>query len=134
MKVLYLNTANKIVKMGLVSSDKSKFIEFEQNNDLVDNLSEKIDSFLKKNKIEFGDLTHLSVFKGPGGFTSLRIGIVTINTMAYLLKIPIIEIAQNQENNLENIIRKKISKKDFKEIVLPFYGKEPNITKPKNSK
>lgn len=131
MKVLYLNTADKIIKMGLIEDNKSKFIEFEQNNDLAESLSEKIEKFLNENKADFKDLTCLSVFRGPGGFTSLRIGIVTINTMAYLLKIPVIEIAQNQENAPVNIIRKKLSKKDFKSMVLPFYGKEPNITKPK---
>lgn len=39
--------------------------------------------------LKFEDLTALFVVKGPGPFTSLRVGITIVNTLGYLLEIPI---------------------------------------------
>jgi tRNA threonylcarbamoyl adenosine modification protein YeaZ len=131
MKVLYINTASKIASLGLLIDDDFTFEQFEQDNNLAEVLDEKIAKFLKKNRYTFKDLTHVAVFKGPGGFTSLRIGVVMANITADVLNIPIIEISEKEENKIPEIIKEKIGNKNFKKLVLPFYGKEPNITKPK---
>jgi len=61
----------------------------------------------------------------------LRIGIATVNAMAWALNIPIIGV--ENKNNLDNLtlIKKSFKlfkiKKHFKQI-LPVYGSEPNIT------
>src|SRR5690348_3148525 len=39
---------------------------------------------------EFSDLKGVIVFKGPGSFTGLRIGITVANTVAYAQSIPIV--------------------------------------------
>lgn len=39
------------------------------------------------------DLDLLSVANGPGSFTGLRIGVVTIKAMAYALNIPVVEVS-----------------------------------------
>lgn len=131
MKILYLNTADEIVRLGIITEDSSNYLEFKQNNNLVEILDDRIEAFLMKHRLFFKDLTHLAVFKGPGSFTSLRIGIVTANTASSILGIPLIEIAEKEEKKLEKNIKNKIKKRDFKKQILPFYGKEPNITKPK---
>ncbi|EKD47644.1 MAG: peptidase M22 glycoprotease [uncultured bacterium] len=55
--------------------------------------SSKILPYVEKTMSELGltfkDLTALFVVKGPGPFTSLRVGITIVNTLEYLLKIPI---------------------------------------------
>ena len=81
------------------------------------------------------------VVQGPGGFTSLRIGIATANAMAWALQIPIIGVESNIKSLVisdkeiresdEKLIKsglKKIKKiKKFRQV-LPKYGREPNIT------
>jgi tRNA threonylcarbamoyl adenosine modification protein YeaZ len=73
-------------------------------------------------------LSGIIVFRGPGSFTGLRIGITTANTIAYALKIPI--VGTNGENWLDDGM-KKLAKKLSDKIVLPEYGAPANITKPR---
>ncbi|WP_252891042.1 tRNA (adenosine(37)-N6)-threonylcarbamoyltransferase complex dimerization subunit type 1 TsaB [Thermoclostridium stercorarium] len=39
------------------------------------------------------DLDMLAVANGPGSFTGLRIGVVTIKAMAYALNLPVVEVS-----------------------------------------
>jgi tRNA A37 threonylcarbamoyladenosine modification protein TsaB len=43
---------------------------------------------MKEVGLKYEDLTNLACTVGPGGFTSLRIGITAVNTLAYALGIP----------------------------------------------
>jgi tRNA threonylcarbamoyladenosine biosynthesis protein TsaB len=78
-----------------------------------------------------GDLATLSgivIFKGPGSFTGLRIGITTANTLAYSLNVPIVgSVGKNWRTDG----LKKLDDKQNDKIVLPEYGALPHITKPK---
>jgi tRNA threonylcarbamoyladenosine biosynthesis protein TsaB len=70
----------------------------------------------------------LIVFRGPGSFTGLRIGIATMNTIAYAEKIPI--VGAGGENWLaEGIDKLKIGENE--KVVLPEYGASAHITRPK---
>jgi len=48
-----------------------------------------IDEFLKENNINLQDLKAITVFRGPGSFTGLRVGISIANTLTFVLGIPI---------------------------------------------
>lgn len=88
----------------------------------------RLEAFLQTNGKTFADLNGLLVFRGPGSFTGLRIGITVMNTIAYAQNIPIVgtdggdwlddgvSYLQNEENH---------------QVVLPKYGAEARITKPK---
>jgi tRNA threonylcarbamoyladenosine biosynthesis protein TsaB len=76
----------------------------------------------------FGALTGLLVFRGPGSFTGLRIGIATMNTIAYAQKIPIVGAVGEQW--LADGVQALASHHNDR-IVLPEYGHEANITKPR---
>jgi tRNA threonylcarbamoyl adenosine modification protein YeaZ len=56
-----------------------------------DALTDKIQSYLKKNKINFSDLNLIAVDKGPGSFTGCRIAANVAKTLAYGLKLQIFE-------------------------------------------
>jgi len=51
-----------------------------------------IDKILKKNNIEFKNLSAVAVSKGPGSYTGLRIGVSTAKGICYALNIPLIAI------------------------------------------
>lgn len=44
---------------------------------------------LKKNKVNFKDLTQIEVNPGPGSFTGTRVGVAVANAMGYALNIPV---------------------------------------------
>ncbi|MBU0597723.1 tRNA (adenosine(37)-N6)-threonylcarbamoyltransferase complex dimerization subunit type 1 TsaB [Patescibacteria group bacterium] len=92
-----------------------------------------IEQVMSENKIKTSDLSGIGVVAGPGGFTSLRIGIIIANALSYALKIPIIGFKKDQFNGLPDLAKKcakKITKSKIHSVA-PFYGREPNITKPK---
>lgn len=112
---------------------KSKKIEMKIKGK-SDELLVLVDRVLKKNKMKPGDLGGIAVISGPGSFTALRQGIVAANTISYVLEIPVAGIRLDEFSNddeLITVIYEKIKKAKVGEIVLPFYGGEPNITTPR---
>ncbi len=133
--ILVINTAEKgKIIIGL----KEKGRIFWQEQKIQYHESEKllagVDKFLKSKKGQLNDLKGIMVVIGPGGFTSLRVGVIIANTLAFALKIPVAGFKQTEFKNKKDLVKKGIKKlKNSKgRMVLPFYGKEPHITKPKN--
>ncbi len=48
-----------------------------------------IESLLKKEKLNFTDITDINVNTGPGSFTGVRVGISIANTLSFLYNIPV---------------------------------------------
>ena len=44
---------------------------------------------LKKNRVNFSDLTAIEVNPGPGSFTGTRVGVSVANTLGFALSIPV---------------------------------------------
>ena len=107
---LYLDTSTPETILKL--NDK------EYREPLGNELAEKLLEFLKEKLAEndktFNDLTEITFMSGPGSFTGLRIGASVVNTLATELNIPLYDHNGNQQK-----------------IILPNYGREANITKPK---
>lgn len=76
-----------------------------------------INKLLKLKKIKLTQLQKIIVANSGGSFTSLRIGVITANTLAYALHIPV---------EAENKIKKNKKFSDYS-IVEPLYDREPNI-------
>jgi tRNA threonylcarbamoyladenosine biosynthesis protein TsaB len=102
--------------------------EWEAHRKLADTIHVKIAELLQSNKLDWNDITSLMVYKGPGSFTGLRIGITVANTIAYAQSIPIVGI--EGDNWLKDGLQLLQNATDNK-IVLPEYGGSINITTPK---
>lgn len=76
----------------------------------------------------FQGLTGLIVFRGPGSFTGLRIGITVMNTIAYVKQIPIVG-AETKTWLQKGTSR--LAKNANDQIVLPEYDRPANVTFPK---
>ncbi len=95
-----------------------------------------IEKLLKKKKNSLKKIKGIIVVSGPGGFTSLRIGLATANTIGYAHKISVVGVKLPEGDNCncrlqEGMIKEgiKLLKKAKKfKVVMPFYGQEPNIT------
>lgn len=81
-----------------------------------------IDRLLKSKKVKLSALKKIIVANQGGSFTSLRIGVITANALAYALKIPV---------EAEPKTSKKNKKFGRYSIVEPIYSSEPNIGKTK---
>ncbi len=133
MFLLYINTAERdFLKFALINK-KSEVFLFEKNvsNKQSENTLFLLDKFLKKNRIKLAKLEKIIVNRGPGSFTSVRIGVVLANTLSNSLKIPVIGIDNfNPEKKSDYIKLLNIESKE--EFVKPFYYKEANITQAKS--
>ena len=98
---LYINTSQfeKIV-LALLNKD-GKILELK-NIKAKYKQSEKLLSEIDKLKFKNKNLDGVIVVVGPGGFTSLRIGVATANAMAWSLNIPILGIEKKTIWTIKN--------------------------------
>lgn len=128
--ILALKTASMETELALLNSDGSKIgqTEWQSGRELSEQLLSKIEALLTSHNLGFNDLTGIVAFEGPGSFTSLRIGLTVANTIAYAQAIPIVGAAG--QNWLKDGLNKLKSAKPG-HYIMPHYGAEANITKPK---
>lgn len=99
-----------------------------------DKLLQVVDKLLRRNKFKIKNINGIIVVSGPGSFTAVRTGVVVANAIGFALHIPVADVKLSEFKNEEELIRvglQKLKKIKSGKIVLPFYGKEPNITKPR---
>lgn len=120
--ILYIDTTqNNLIEIGL--KDKNKFIvkkKFSSRRTQAEKLLPAIAKLLKDNQLKLSDLKSLEVANQGGSFTSLRIGVVTANALAYALAIPI----RGDKDRAKKVKNGKFSSN----VVGPEYGGEPKIT------
>ncbi len=110
---LFLEKNNKIVKKKTVIADRRQ----------AEKLLPAIELLLKSVKLGLKEIEKIKVNHKGNSFTSLRIGILTANALAYALgiKVETLEISKNKVKKL----------KDFN-IVIPEYNSDPDIKIKKN--
>ena len=127
--ILALRTDKPISELYLCDgTDVTATYEWEAHRQLADTIHIKIEELLTANNLTWADITGLVVFKGPGSFTGLRIGITVANTIAYAQAVPI--VGAEGDNWLQKGLQQLQNSADNK-IVLPEYGGSINITTPK---
>jgi tRNA threonylcarbamoyladenosine biosynthesis protein TsaB len=101
---------------------------WQAHKELSVTILEQISNILQRNGFDFQDVSGLIVYQGPGSFTGLRIGITVANTFAYSRQVPIVG-AQGPDWIQSGY--SKIGKAEIGQYVMPEYGGEANITKPR---
>ena len=90
---------------------------------------QKIKELLNANDKKLEQIEGLVVFKGPGSFTGLRIGISVANALADSLKIPI--VGSTGSDWVMDAIASLKNGGTNDQLVLPEYGAPPHVTTPK---
>ena len=132
--VLASDTTESDPGIGLIGPNILKIKTWVSIRNQSQELLPNIDKLLKKNKIKSEQLKWVSVNLGPGSFTGLRVGISIANTFGYGLNIPTIgqaNILGDIKNRLKVLLELKTASKFFKQV-LPEYGRDLRITKPKH--
>ncbi len=136
--ILLISTENNARFSLAVGQEKiSKIKVVEKPYHQVELLLKEIDRLIKSKSGKI-NLNGIIVVQGPGQFSALRTGITTANALAYSLDIPIVgvELKKNWLKLTEKEKLEKVWQTGFKElktakigtIIIPKYGKEPNIT------
>lgn len=116
---LLINTAENN-KISLSLKDGDIFIDeitVDAKLTQAEKLLPLIDEILIKNKIKLLDIEKIGVVNQGEGFTSLRIGVITANALAYALGVPVFSTIDGLINT------------DCKfNVIRPIYNREPNIT------
>lgn len=108
-------------ELGEVQSQKV----WQADRTLARDLPGEIDELVDNN---YEQLSGIVVYKGPGSFTGLRIGITVANAIAYGQSLPIVAVAG--DNWLTDGINQLKDGSDDR-IALPEYGAAPHITPPR---
>lgn len=133
--ILVINTAVPgEIFVALFDGEKIKKLKKKGHSDQV---LAAVDRMFKKSKIKMEEIIGIAAVSGPGSFTAVRQGVVVANTLGYLFDASVVGVKLNEfktEDELLKIGYKKIRAAKSASIILPFYGGEPNITKPKKWK
>lgn len=130
MIILTIRTDKSEAELGVFESSKQlDYFKWQADRQLADTIHKKITEILNKLSIKLSDVEGIVCFEGPGSFTGLRIGLSVANALAFALNIPI--VASGGDDWAATGIKELLSGKNQK-IVLPKYGSEPNVTKPRH--
>jgi tRNA threonylcarbamoyladenosine biosynthesis protein TsaB len=129
MFILTIRTDKPEAEIGLFDGNtKLAYSKWPAHRQLAETIHLKIKELLESQGRGLNDLGGLAAYKGPGSFTGLRIGLSVANTLADSLDLPI--VSGNGEKWIEKACG-RLAKGEDERIVLPEYGAEPHITKPK---
>jgi tRNA threonylcarbamoyladenosine biosynthesis protein TsaB len=129
MLVLIIRTDKPEAEIGLFNeTEKLSYITWQAHRQLAETIHLKIKQLLEDSSKTLKDLEAIAVFKGPGSFTGLRIGLSVANAFAAGLQIPI--VGTSGENWITDGLS-RLQSDENEEIVLPEYGAPVKTTKPR---
>ena len=126
--ILLWNSAAMTVQCTIITGDSTDTTEWEAGHDLARDMLAYLRDQLRHHGGSFTDITGIGVFKGPGSYTGLRIGLTVLNTLADSEHIPIIGAIGDTWQ--QDCLRRLRNGEDDK-IVLPEYGGDAHVTKPR---
>jgi tRNA threonylcarbamoyladenosine biosynthesis protein TsaB len=126
MLILTLRSDKPEAEIGLFN-DRAQiaYISWQADRQLAETIHEKLQAVLKAHSYNLHDVKAVAVYKGPGSFTGLRIGISVANALAEGLQVPIVATAGN---NWRIQALKQLGKGANEHSVVPKYGSPPHIT------
>lgn len=128
--ILTIKTDNPEAEVSLVDNDANQIASeiWHGHKELSITILEKLNLILEEAGQLWDDISGIVVYEGPGSFTGLRIGITVANTIAYAQKTPIVGSTGSEWINVGIA---KLENSEVGRFVVPVYGGEANITKPR---
>lgn len=129
MTILTIRTDKPEAEIGLYDGQKQlQYETWEAHRKLAETIHSKIQDLLMSQSLTVQQIQGIVIFKGPGSFTGLRIGLSVANALAYGLNAPI--VATQGDEWIEVGIKQLLSGANDG-VALPEYGAPVHITNPK---
>lgn len=126
MLIITIRTDKPEAEIGLFNDQEQlAYFTWQAHRELAETLHQKIDDLLTDNQKKLKDIQGVVVFKGPGSFTGLRIGITVANALAYSLNVPIVS---NEDPDWLQTGIKRLLDDESEAVAQPEYGALPHIT------
>lgn len=130
MIILAIKTDNPVAELSLWNdSNELGVFSWEAHRQLADTIHVKLLELLDSQTLDLRDIEGIIVYKGPGSFTGLRIGISVANALAYSLNRPI--ASEGGDSDWKTCAIERLINGDNEQTAVPFYGADANITAPK---
>jgi tRNA threonylcarbamoyladenosine biosynthesis protein TsaB len=130
MIILTLRTDKPEAEIGLFDgANELATLAWPAHRQLAETVHLQIKKLLDASSMTLPDLGGIVVFRGPGSFTGLRIGICVANALATGLGLPI--VGAEGKDWAQQGISELLGGKNEK-LVVPDYGSPPHTTKPKH--
>lgn len=123
--IMLLDTSTPLCRLYLVDNDQTVTAEWQADRELAKHLLAYVRDQLSAHGRQWTDITGIGVFRGPGSFTGLRIGLTVMNTLADAEQIPIVG-EDGDDWQRQSLERLRAGENDH--VVLPLYGSDPHIT------
>ncbi len=95
---------------------------------LAETIHTRIKDLLSENDTTIQQIDALVIYRGPGSFTGLRIGISLANALASSRSIPI--VGESGDSWIETGIKQLLNQYNNRQVT-PLYGGDPHITQPR---
>lgn len=122
--IILLDTSTATCRLTTVDGESSNNFDWEAGRTLARGLL----AFIQEKVGDVKNISGIGIMRGPGSFTGLRIGMAVANTLADGLGIPI--VGETGDSWRESALGRLSSGEDD-QVILPFYGGDAHITKPK---
>ena len=122
--IILLDTSTVICHLTTVDGESSNNFDWEAGRTLARGLL----AFIQEKVGDVKNISGIGIMRGPGSFTGLRIGMAVANTLADGLGVPI--VGETGDSWRESALGRLSSGEDD-QVILPFYGGDAHITKPK---
>ena len=122
--IILLDTSTATCRLTTVDGESSNNFDWEAGRTLDRGLL----AFIQEKVGDVKNISGIGIMRGPGSFTGLRIGMAVANTLADGLGIPI--VGETGDSWRESALGRLSSGEDD-QVILPFYGGDAHITKPK---
>lgn len=126
MITLCLKTDNPLAELYLYDDHALLAHEkWEAHRILAETLHAKIETILKNAQTDLQHIEKIIVFRGPGSFTGLRIGLSVANALGYAISVPVIGAEG------EDWLSARYDPMTEFVPQMPLYGSDPHITQQK---
>lgn len=122
--IILLDTSTPTCRLTTVDGESSNNFEWEAGRTLARGLL----VFIQEKVGDVKNISGIGIMRGPGSFTGLRIGMAVANTLADGLGVPI--VGETGDSWRESALG-RLSFGEDDQVILPFYGGDAHITKPK---
>ena len=126
MTTLLLDTSTPVCKVTVINGEVSNDYSWESGRQLAAGLLDYLDKCLKESGSTLENVDKIGIYRGPGSFTGLRIGITVANTITEANHIAI--VGETGDDWQAEAV-KRLDQGENDQIVMPLYGSEAHITK-----